>query len=108
MYTICETSIFNKYYPDYWTDEEYSDFKIFLATNPNAGDVEPDTGGIRKIRWHSSTKGKRSGVRVIYYNKLTNGQIWLLTISGKSAIELLDKKTLRKYVEALNESLIRN
>ncbi|TDQ39967.1 transcriptional regulator [Thiopseudomonas denitrificans] len=105
MYTICETTIFNRYYRDYWSDEEYSDFKVFLATNPEAGVVEPGAGGIRKIRWYSGQSGKRGGVRVIYYNRLASGQIWLLTIYGKSAVDQLDKKLLRQYVEALNESL---
>lgn len=48
MYTICETTVFNRYYQDYWTEEEYNDFKVFLAVNPEAGAVEPGAGGIRK------------------------------------------------------------
>lgn len=105
MYTICETSIFSKYYADYWTEQEYSEFKVFLAAQPDAGDVEPETGGIRKIRWGAGKSGKRGGVRVIYYNRLPNGQIWLLTIYGKSMVEQLDKRVLRLLVEKLNESL---
>jgi hypothetical protein len=46
-----------------------------LAVNPEAGDVEPKSGGIRKIRWVSGGKGKRGGVRVIYFNRLANGEI---------------------------------
>ena len=42
---------------------------------------------------------------MIYYNRLANGQIWLLTIYGKSAVDQLDKKVLRALVEKLNESL---
>ena len=51
MYTICETPLFTKYCLVYWTQEEYEEFKTFLALNPEAGDVEPNSGGIRKIRW---------------------------------------------------------
>lgn len=50
MYTICETPLFTKYCLVYWTQEEYEEFKTFLALNPEAGDVEPNSGGIRKIR----------------------------------------------------------
>lgn len=104
MYTICETTLFSKFYSDYWTEKEYSEFKVFLASNPEAGDVEPNAGGIRKVRWGCGQTGKSGGVRVIYYNRLANGQIWLLTIYGKSAVEQLDKKVLRVLVEKLNES----
>ena len=44
MYTICETPLFTKYCLVYWTQEEYEEFKTFLALNPEAGDVEPNTG----------------------------------------------------------------
>jgi hypothetical protein len=54
MYTICETPLFTKYCLVYWTQEEYEEFKTFLALNPEAGDVEPNSGGIRKIRWSYS------------------------------------------------------
>ncbi len=104
MYTICETPLFTKYYSDYWTDEEYNEFKTFLSVNPDFGDVEPNTGGIRKIRWGSKGKGKQGGTRVIYYNRLESGQIWLLTIYGKSATDQLPKKVLKQIVEALNET----
>ena len=53
----------------------------------------------------SGKTGKSGGVRLIYYNRLANGQIWLLTIYGKSAVDQLDKKVLRALVEKLNESL---
>ena len=75
MYTICETPLFTKYCLVYWTQEEYEEFKTFLALNPEAGDVEPNSGGIRKIRWTSGGRGKSGGVRVIYFNRLTNGEI---------------------------------
>ena len=39
MYTICETPLFTKYCLVYWTQEEYEEFKTFLALNPDAGDV---------------------------------------------------------------------
>ena len=58
MYTICETPLFTKYCLVYWTQEEYEEFKTFLALNPEAGDVEPNSGGIRKIRWTSGGRGK--------------------------------------------------
>lgn len=50
VYTICETPLFTKLAPDYWTDDEYNGFKFF-SMNPECENVEPGTNGIRKIRW---------------------------------------------------------
>ena len=104
MYTICETPLFTKYCLVYWTQEEYEEFKTFLALNPEAEDVEPHSGGIRKIRWTGGGKGKSGGVRVIYFNRLTNGEIWLLTLYSKKQTVQLSKKTLQALVEKLNDS----
>lgn len=58
MYTICETPLFTKYCLVYWTQEEYEEFKTFLALNPEAGDVEPNSGGIRKIDGRVAVEAK--------------------------------------------------
>ena len=51
MLTIVETPIFSKLVYDYLTDDEFAEFQVFLAENPEAGDVVPRSGGVRKIRW---------------------------------------------------------
>jgi hypothetical protein len=104
MLTICETTFFTTAYPKYWTEQQYNEFKIYLADNPEAGEVEPNAGGIRKIRWGGKGKGKQGGTRVIYYNRLANGEIWLLTLYSKDTIKQIDKNTLKKLAEALNDS----
>ena len=85
-------------------EKEYEEFKTFLSLNPNVGDVEPNSGGIRKVRWTSGGRGKSSGVRVIYFNRLENGEIWLLTLYSKKETTQLSKKTLQLLVEKLNDS----
>ncbi len=67
MYTIFETSPFTQIRRNYWNDEEYGDFCRFLAENPEAGDVVPKSGGVRKVRWALPGTGKSGGVRVIYF-----------------------------------------
>lgn len=104
MLTICETPYFSKICFMYWDEKEYEEFKTFLSLNPNAGDVEPNSGGIRKIRWTSGGRGKSSVVRVIYFNRLENGEIWLLTLYSKKETTQLSKKTLQLLVEKLNDS----
>lgn len=66
MLTIVETSIFIKYAKMVWSDEERVEFINWIAANPLAGDVIPNSGGCRKVRWSRDGMGKRSGVRVIF------------------------------------------
>ena len=50
MLTVIETELFQKLWPAYWTEEERGEFASFLSANPTAGDVVPESGGVRKIR----------------------------------------------------------
>ena len=50
MLTVVETELFQKLWPAYWTEEERGEFASFLSANPTAGDVVPESGGVRKIR----------------------------------------------------------
>lgn len=63
-----ETPIFTEDLAGLLSDDGYGEFQQYLADNPEAGDVIPDTGGMRKIRWGANGKGKRGGVRVIYFH----------------------------------------
>lgn len=80
MLTIVETALFQKQWPMYWTEEERGAFASYLANNPDAGDVIPESGGMRKIRWRRAGSGKSGGVRVIYFTRTATGQIDLLTL----------------------------
>jgi len=78
-----ETPLFSRLLLDLLSDEEYSLFQQFLIASPEAGDVIQGTGGLRKVRWASGGKGKRGGVRVIYYSVDEAEQIRLLLIYKK-------------------------
>jgi len=65
MFTIVEALLFQKQWPLYWTEEERGAFASYLAKNPEAGDVIPESYGIRKVRWSRAGAGKSGGVRVI-------------------------------------------
>ncbi|OGV28283.1 MAG: hypothetical protein A3F18_03045 [Legionellales bacterium RIFCSPHIGHO2_12_FULL_37_14] len=97
-----ETPIFTADLKKLLTDEEYAEFQHYLADNPKIGDVIQNTGGLRKIRWTANGKGKRSGVRVIYYYVTADSQIRLLLIYRKGIQDDLtevQKKILRKLNE---------
>tara|TARA_R110001583_G_scaffold195436_1_gene373526 strand:- start:882 stop:1133 length:252 start_codon:yes stop_codon:yes gene_type:complete len=77
------------------------EFCTWIAANPNEGDVIPNSGGCRKIRWSKRGAGKRGGVRVIYYTKLANGEIWLLVIYSKSVKENIPTHILKSIREVI-------
>jgi hypothetical protein len=101
MFTVIETPLFAKLWPDYWTEDKRTDFAAFLAANPEDGDVIPQSGGCRKTRWSRAGTGKRGGVRVIYFNRLADGNIVLLLIYAKSAQDTIPADVLRRIVKEL-------
>lgn len=101
MLTIIESPLFSRLWPDYWTEEERGAFSAFLAANPQAGDVVPGSGGVRKVRWSRAGAGKRGGVRVIYVARLAHGDIWLLTMYAKSKQENAPAHILRAMKEEI-------
>ena len=102
MLTIIESPLFTQLWPDYWSEQEHGEFAVYLASNPESGDVVPGSGGCRKIRWSRPGPGKRSGVRVIYTMRLKKGSIVLLTIHSKSAQDNIPAHILRKIAEELD------
>ncbi len=86
MYTIVETQVFQRYAKEIWSDDELTEFKVWLANNALAGDVIPGTGGMRKVRWSRSGMGKRGGARVIYFNLLADGVIALIYCLHQSQV----------------------
>ncbi|MGE4534342.1 transcriptional regulator [Halomonas sp.] len=101
MYTIIETAMFRRYAEQVWQDNEREAFIAWLASDPLVGDVIPGTGGVRKVRWRRQGSGKRSGVRVIYYNTLDDGQVWLLIVYSKSKFDNLPTSLLTQLKEEL-------
>lgn len=101
MFTVIETQYFSRLVGDYWTEDERGAFATWLAAHPEAGDVIPGSGGCRKVRWARAGMGKRGGVRVIHYNQLEDGHIYLLLIYAKSAQDNIPASTLQKIKESL-------
>jgi hypothetical protein len=100
-----EAPAFSRYREDYLDDEGFRELQQALAANPEAGDLIPAAGGIRKLRWRDSRrgKGKRGGLRIVYYCFLSDEEIWLLTLYGKDEASDLsrgEKTQLRKALEA--------
>jgi hypothetical protein len=103
MYTVVETRTFQKIWPAYWHEDERGEFAAHIAANPNDGDVVPDSGGIRKVRWKRAGMGKSGGVRVIYYVLTSKEEIVLLTLYAKTSIENLNASKLKEIRDALEK-----
>jgi len=96
-----ETSVFTKKYTQYLSDDEYCELQNFLINNPDAGVLIQETGGLRKLRWLSKNKGKRDGIRVIYYLQPTKSHIYLMTLypkNEKADLTAQEKKLLKQML----------
>ena len=96
---------FERYRAQYLDDEAFRSFQMELLRNPEAGDVIQGTGGLRKVRFADGRrqKGKRGGIRVIYYWWLEGAQFWLFTLYGKDVQDDLSeaqKSVLRQLLKA--------
>lgn len=96
-----ETSLFSKLLLKHLTDEDFRGLQAYLLKMPDAGDLIRGSGGVRKVRWAISDSGKSGGVRVIYFWKKSNHQIWLLTLYQKSEQDSIPGHTLKQIAEAL-------
>lgn len=97
-----EAGTFTRLVYDYLTEEEYIGLQSYLFTHPEAGAVVPGSGGVRKLRWTVSGRGKRGGIRVIYYWKQTESEIWLLTLYAKNEAASIPGHVLKKIAKEIN------
>lgn len=104
MVTFVESPLFTKQVHDYLQDDEYRVFQAFLAANPDAGDVVRGSGGVRKVRWSRRGTGKSGGVRVLYFARTEAGEIWLLLIYSKSAIDTIPGNILKALKEEMEHA----
>jgi len=102
LVTFVETKLFTELVLDYLSDDEYAAMQQFLVVNPEAGDVIPASGGVRKLRWGVAGRGKRGGLRVIYFLRRRNDEVWMLTLYAKNVANNIPAKLLRKIKEAID------
>jgi len=92
---IIETPIFSKRVREILDDEEYRALQNALVLNPESGKIMQGSGGIRKLRWSGSGRGKRGGSRVIYYWFKEQDNVLMLLIYTKKEKDDLTKAQLR-------------
>ncbi|HTH08690.1 MAG TPA: DNA-binding protein [Acidovorax sp.] len=84
MFTVIETTVFQKQVADVWSEADRMEFISFIAANPEAGDVIPGADGARKVRWSVAGKGKRGGARVVYFNITAEEIVLLVAVYTKA------------------------
>ena len=103
MISFVETKLFTRLVREYLSDDEYSELQLALVANPEAGVVIPRSGGVRKLRWGVAGRGKRGGLRVIYYLRTRQGQIWMLTMCPKNVAENIPAHVLKQIKDEIDE-----
>ena len=102
--TVVETGEFLKHAKPLMTDSERAGLVAFVGTNPEAGEIIAETGGVRKIRWALQGMGKRGGARVIYYYHNQRLPLFLLSAYAKSRkanLSKAERNAMKRLVPAL-------
>lgn len=105
--TFVELPPFEKYRADYLSDDDYRLLQQDMLRNPEAGAVIKGTGGLRKLRFADKrrSKGKRGGLRVIYYYWVKGTQFWMFSIYDKDEMEDLSADERKVFAELLASEL---
>jgi hypothetical protein len=85
------------------SEDEYLGLQSYLLERPDAGAVVAGSGGVRKLRWGMVGRGKRGGIRVIYYWKRRDDEIWLLTLYAKNEASTIPGHVLREIAKEIED-----
>lgn len=100
-----ETPIFTKLIQKLISDKQYHLLQLQLSVRPESGDIIKGSSGIRKLRWSGSGRGKRGGIRVIYYYFTDDEQIYMLFAYPKSKKDNLSSDQLKQLKQLVEEQL---
>ena len=100
-----ETPVFSSQLSALLSDDDFSALQLALALRPEQGTLIPGGGGLRKLRWGHRGRGKRGGLRVIYYWEPTEGGIYLLFLYPKNRQEDLTPEQLKLLRRIVQEDL---
>ena len=102
--TVVETARFLKDAKPLMSDSEREELVTFVGANPEAGEIIPETGGVRKIRRALAGRGKRGGARVIYYYHNEGLPLFLLAVYGKNEkanLSQAERNAMKRLVPVL-------
>jgi hypothetical protein len=100
-----ETSAFTRNLVELLPDDNYAVLQLTLKGKPDLGDIIQGSGGIRKMRWNMPGRGKRGGVRVIYYWAVSKDLIYMLSIYAKNRKDDLSSQEIKAMRQIVEEVL---
>lgn len=100
---IVETAVFTKQVQKILSDDEYRQLQIDLANQPASGPVIRGSGGLRKIRWGYRGKGKRGGIRTIYYWAVSEKKLLMLFMFPKNVQGNLSPNQLKALKQIVKD-----
>ena len=100
-----ETPLFTAAIRSALADEDYRALQVALLLRPEQGPVIPRSGGLRKVRWAGSSRGKRGGLRVIYYWRPAEETFYMLFVYAKNTQEDLTPSQLTTLRRVVREEL---
>jgi hypothetical protein len=103
MFTFIESSVFERILPVYLDEDECSELQQFMMQIPEAGEVVPGSGGVRKARWARPGMGKRGGLRIIYFVRYQPNEFWMLTLYAKAKRDNVPAHLLKQLLEAFRD-----
>jgi len=100
-----ETSLFSGQLFRHLHDDDYRSLQLALTLRPEQGALIPGSGGLRKLRWALRGKGKRGGLRIIYYWDSTEDVIYLIYLYPKNQQANLRPDQLKLLRRTIEEDL---
>jgi mRNA-degrading endonuclease RelE of RelBE toxin-antitoxin system len=100
-----ETNVFSRQRKEYLDDEHFRELQNTLLERPTAGSRIQGAGGLRKVRWGTGDRGKRGGVRVIYFYVESRDVILLLLMYPKNVQDDLSPEQKRRLTEIVKAEL---
>lgn len=108
LINITELSLFSKKSKKILGEQEIKELHLYISENPTKGDVISGTGGLRKMRWSASGKGKRGGARIIYFYHVVGTTVYLMSCYAKNEktdLSSSDKKMLKSIIEQIKKGV---
>ena len=102
---LVESPYFTKTITALLPDDDYRQLQAALIKNPESGDLIKGSGGLRKLRWTIPGRGKRGGIRVIYYWWVAKNQIYLLFAYPKNVQGDLTPAQVKRLAEQIQREL---
>lgn len=99
VFTFIESFTFERVCPIYLHDGEYAELQQFMMHKPEAGQLIPRSGGVRKLRWSRPGMGKRGGLRIICFVQYEPNEFWMLTVYAKAKHDNVPAHILKQLLE---------